>query len=151
MKYQPPCTITTEILNLVAAITEATGRMDALVDRERPLRLRRINRVLTVRGSLAIEGNTLDEAMITAILEGKRVAAPQVAPHVTPQVGELLAALDGEMSREELQVALKLSDRKSFRERHLKPALAGGLIEMTVPDRPRSRLQKYRLTGSGRR
>ena len=151
MKYQPPCTITTEILNLVAAISEATGRVDAFADRERPLRLRRINRVLTVRGSLAIEGNTLGEAMITAILEGKRVAGPPVAPHVTPQVGELLATLDGEMSREELQVALKLSDRKSFRERYLKPALAGGLIEMTVPDRPSSRLQKYRLTGFGRR
>lgn len=85
------------------------------------------------------------------VLDAITAFTPQVAPHVTPQVGELLAALDGEMSREELQAALKLSDRKYFRERYLKPALAGGLIEMTVPDRPRSRLQKYRLTGGGRR
>jgi hypothetical protein len=54
------------------------------------------------------------------------------------------------MSRETLQNALGLQDRKSFRERYLKPALAVGLIEMTIPDKPNSRLQKYRLTDKGR-
>jgi hypothetical protein len=54
------------------------------------------------------------------------------------------------MSREALQSALRLSDRKSFRERYLKPALADGLIEMTIPAKPNSRLQKYRLTDKGR-
>jgi hypothetical protein len=54
------------------------------------------------------------------------------------------------MGREALQSALWLSDRKSFRERYLKPALADGLIEMTIPDKPNSRLQKYRLTAKGR-
>lgn len=71
-------------------------------------------------------------------------------PQVTPQVGELLAVLHGEMGREALQAALGLSDRKSFRARYLKPALADGLIEMTLPDKPNSRLQKYRLTDRGR-
>ena len=42
-------------------------------------------------------------------------------------------------------------DRKSFRERYLKPALDEGLIEMTIPEKPNSRLQKYRLTDKGRR
>ncbi len=73
-----------------------------------------------------------------------------ITPQVTPKVGELLAALQGEMGREALQSVLGLSDRKSFRERYLKPALADGLIEMTIPDKPSSRLQKYRLTGKGR-
>jgi len=72
------------------------------------------------------------------------------ALQVTPQVGELLAAVQGEMGREALQAAMGLSDRKSFRERYLKPALADGLIEMTIPDRPNSRLQQYRLTDKGR-
>ena len=40
------------------------------------LRLRRINRIRTNQGSLAIEGNTLSEEQITAILDGKRVIAP---------------------------------------------------------------------------
>ncbi len=53
------------------------------------------------------------------------------------------------MSRGVLQDALELQDRKSFRERYLKPALAEGLIEMTIPDKPNSRLQKYRLTRRG--
>lgn len=68
----------------------------------------------------------------------------------TPQVGELLQTIVGEMSRKALQTALGLADRKSFRERYLKPALDDGLIEMTIPDKPGSRLQKYRLTDKGR-
>jgi len=325
-QYQPSYTITPAIVNLVARISEAVGRLTVLTDAVRALRLRRISRVRTIHGSLAIEGNTLTEEQITAILDGKRViappreilevrnalaaydrfdtwrpkvekdlleahrilmsglideagayrrggvgvmagqqvihmappadrvpqlmgdlfrwlaasdahpliasavfhyefefihpfadgngrmgrlwqslilarwtplfadipveslifehqaeyyqalqestrqtdsvpfidfmlrmildavttSAPQVTPQVTPQVGELLFAIQGETSREALQSALGLLDRKSFRERYLKPALADGLIEMTIPDKPNSRLQKYRLTDKGR-
>ncbi len=87
--------------------------------------------------------------MLRMILDAVTAAAPQVTPHVTPQVGELLSVMKGEMSREALQAALGLLDRKSFRERYLGPALAGGLIEMTLPAKPKSRLQKYRLTKEG--
>ena len=66
-----------------------------------------------------------------------------------PQVSELLAVIQGEMNRAALQAALGLSDRKSFRERYLQPALADGLIAMTIPDKPNSRLQRYRLTDKG--
>ncbi len=58
--------------------------------------------------------------------------------------------MDGEMSRQQLQSLLNLKDRFHFREAYLIPALAAGLIEMAVPDRPTSRLQKYRLTEKGR-
>ncbi len=75
--------------------------------------------------------------------------AVTVTPQVTPQVSCLLKVITGEMSRGMLQDALELQDRKSFRERYLKPALAEGLIEMTIPDKPNSRLQKYRLTRRG--
>lgn len=89
--------------------------------------------------------------MLHMILDSVATAAPQVAPQVTPQVGELLWVMRGEMSREALQAALGLLDRKSFRERYLKPALVDGLIEMTLPDKPSSRVQKYRVTGKGER
>jgi hypothetical protein len=62
----------------------------------------------------------------------------------------LLAVIKGELSREALQTVLGLQDRKLFRERYLKPALADGLLAMTTPDKPNSRLQKYHLTDKGR-
>jgi len=75
-------------------------------------------------------------------------STPQVAPQVTPQVRKLLEVLQGEMTRAQIQQNLGLRDRKSFRERYLKPALQAGVIEMTLPDKPNSRLQKYRLCGT---
>lgn len=74
--YAPPFTISAGIVSLVARISEAVGRLAALEAAEKSLRLRRVNRIRTIQGSLAIEGNTLSEAQITAILEGKRVIAP---------------------------------------------------------------------------
>jgi Fic family protein len=75
-KYQPPFVITGEIVSLVADIAEQVGRLNANAGFERDLRLRRINRIRTIAGSLAIEGNTLTEEQITAILDGKTVLAP---------------------------------------------------------------------------
>ncbi|TVR48271.1 MAG: Fic family protein [Planctomycetota bacterium] len=73
------------------------------------------------------------------------------SPQVSPQVKRLLAALHGSMDRAALQAGLGLTDRKSFRQRYLQPALAAGLIAMTIPDKPNSRLQQYQLTARGRR
>lgn len=74
--YRPPYTLTSDIVSLVAAIAEQVGRLSALQDQGMDLRLRRINRIRTVTGSLAIEGNTLSEEQITALLNGKTVLAP---------------------------------------------------------------------------
>ena len=75
--------------------------------------------------------------------------APHVAPHVTLQVGRLIAALQGEMGRAELMEALELKDRPYFYRAYLQSALDAGLVEMTLPDRPRSPAQQYRLTTMG--
>ena len=40
---------------------------------------------------------------------------------------------------------LNLSHRPTFRKNYLNPALTAHLIERTIPDKPNSRLQKYRL------
>ena len=84
-KYQPPFTLTSEIVRLVADIAEQVGRLSAQPDSGLDLRLRRINRIRTVTGSLAIEGNTLSEAQITAILDGKTVLAKPGAGQFVPR------------------------------------------------------------------
>ena len=74
-------------------------------------------------------------------------AAPQVTPQVTPQVARLLGVLgDNEMSARDLMRELGLRDRKNFVRLYLDPALESGAIERTIPDKPTSRLQKYRRT-----
>ncbi len=325
-KYVPPFTVTSSIIRLIADIAELIGRYTVVQDISKVLRLRRINRIRTIRGSLAFEGNTLTDGQITAILEGKRVIAPpreiqevrnaikaydrfekwnqgskddlldahlclmsglldspgrfrtggvgvmagktiihlappayrvpylmedlfqwirttdhhpllvgsvfhyefefihpfedgngrmgrlwqtlvlskwnpvfanipvesllyehqadyyaalnkstenaessvfiefmlrmildtirhlptpEVAPEVAPEVKKMLSILKSEMPRRQIQERLGLKDEKHFRAKYLKPAIAQGLIEMTLPDKPNSRLQKYRVTHRG--
>lgn len=75
---------------------------------------------------------------------------PEVTQEVTPEV-RVLRALSGEMTRQELQAALGLKDDEHFRRAYLQPALEASLIEMTIPDKPRSSKQKYRRTAKGDR
>lgn len=324
--YAPPFTITAAIISLIAEISQMLGRLSAFEEVSKTLRLRRINRIRTIQGSLAIEGNTLTVEQITAILDGKRViappreivevrnavkaynlfeawtpfsqddlltahttlmtglldipgkyrnggvgviagervihmappegrvpalmsdllhwlqytdqhpllassvfhyefefihpfedgngrigrlwqtlilskwnplfvnipveslvyenqqeyytainkstenaessvfiefmlrmifdavasiATPEVAPEVTPEVRKMLSVLSGEMTRKEIQQKLGLMDEKHFRVNYQQAAVAAGLIEMTIPDKPNSRLQKYRITPKG--
>ena len=74
----------------------------------------------------------------------------EVTPEVTPEVAKLLVVLVGDMGRTELMGALGLKDEKHFREHYQKTAINQGLVEMTIPSKPRSRLQKYRLTPLGK-
>lgn len=323
--YQPPYALTSDIVLLIAAIAEQVGRLSALPEQGLDLRLRRINRIRTVTGSLAIEGNSLSEGQITALLEGKTVLAaprelqearnalavyerlpswnglsekdllaahrllmkglleypgqyrsggvgvmaggevlhmappaarvpalmrqlfawlkhtgehpliassvfhyefefihpfvdgngrmgrlwqtlllsrwlptfawlpveslihqqqaayyqalnesnaatdcapfihfmlncirqalasitPQDTQQVTPQVESLLRVLSHDLSRQEIQLALGLADRENLRKAYLVPALQAGLVEMTLPDKPNSKSQRYRLTPMG--
>jgi Fic family protein len=73
---QPPYNLTSEILSLVSDISILIGQGQALqMERPSPM-LRKKHRIKTIRASLAIEGNSLSEAQITAILEQKRVIGP---------------------------------------------------------------------------
>ena len=89
---------------------------------------------------------------ITYMLEAihAAISTPQATPQITPQVTTLLSVLEGEMSARQILHALGLSDRKSFRERYLLPALEHALVEMTRPESPTARNQKYRITTRGR-
>ena len=57
--------------------------------------------------------------------------------------------MEGEISRAALQDALGLKDAEHFRRSYLLPALEAGVIEMTIPDKPRSSKQRYRITPFG--
>jgi predicted transcriptional regulator len=59
--------------------------------------------------------------------------------------------MDGEITRTELMKRLGLSDRKYFRKEYLQKALNANLIELTIPDKPSSKHQKYRLTPKGKK
>ena len=75
--------------------------------------------------------------------------APHVTGQVTGQVERLVAALTREMGRAHLQAVLRLAHRDHFTAAYLRPALEAGLIEMTLPDKPTSRNQRYRRTAVG--
>ena len=45
---------------------------------------------------------------------------------------------------------LNLKQRHKVFTNYIQPALKLELIEMTIPDKPNSRLQKYRLTEKGK-
>jgi Fic family protein len=87
--------------------------------------------------------------MLRMILDTVTTSTPEVAPEVTPEV-RLLSVLTSEMTRQQLKEALGLKDDEHFRKAYLLPALEAGLIEMTIPDKPRSSKQKYRPTDKGR-
>jgi predicted HTH transcriptional regulator len=74
-----------------------------------------------------------------------------VTGEVTGEVRKVMLVCDKPMARKQLQERLVLKGEENFRKLYLVPALESGYIEMTIPDKPNSRLQKYRLTDKGRR
>ena len=74
--FKPPFTISSKTINLIAAISAQIERYAIRMEQEDGLLLRKINRIKTIHGSLAIEGNTIPENLITDIIEGKNVVAP---------------------------------------------------------------------------
>jgi Fic family protein len=74
---KPPYEITSKILRLISSISEKIGEVNAnLLNKPSP-QLRKQNRIKTIHSSLKIEGNTLTEEQITALVENKRVIGPK--------------------------------------------------------------------------
>ena len=67
----------------------------------------------------------------------------------TVQVRELARVLARDLSRVEILEGLGLRNRSNLVVNYLRPALDAGLIEMTIPDKPTSGKQRYRLTPLG--
>ncbi|MBP7244103.1 MAG: Fic family protein [Bacteroidia bacterium] len=73
---KPPYTISPKIIELISSISIKLGEMNALyLDKQEP-KLRKQNRIKTIFSSLQIEGNTLSEDQIEAIVNNKKVIGP---------------------------------------------------------------------------
>ena len=87
---------------------------------------------------------------------------PPVVPPVAPPVGRPSETLINEVQRKILQVLCNdilstselarkvgISQAKDVRRRYLRLLLDMGLVEYTIPNKPNSKLQQYRLTAKG--
>ncbi len=76
MAYTPPYTVSAKAISMVAEISALVERYVMRLEGADALMLRKANRIKTIQGSLAIEGNSLSESQITDIINGKPVIAP---------------------------------------------------------------------------
>lgn len=128
VSMKPPYDITQKILKLISSISEKIGEVNANYLSKQSPQLRKQNRIKTIYSSLQIEGNTLTEEQITALIENKRVIGPE------KDVLEVLNAIKVYEKLDEY----KFSSDKSFLKAHLQ--LMNGLIESAG---------KYRKQGVG--
>ena len=113
---KPPYDITPTILKLISSISEKLGEINAnFLDKPSP-QLRKQNKIKTIHSTLKIEGNTLTEKQITALLENKRVIGSQ------KDIQEVLNAIKIYDSLENY----KSTNEKSFLKAH--KILMSGLI-----------------------
>lgn len=128
VSMKPPYDITPKILKLISSISEKIGEVNANYLTKQSPQLRKQNRIKTIHSSLRIEGNTLTEEQITALIENKRVIGPEK---------DVLEVLNAIKVYEKLD-SYKFSSDKSFLKAHLE--LMNGLIESAG---------KYRKKGVG--
>lgn len=74
---KPPYSITPLILKRVSSISEKIGEVNANYLSKPSPQLRKQNKIKTIHFSLKIEGNTLTQEQVTAIIENKRVLGPK--------------------------------------------------------------------------
>lgn len=74
---KPPYTITLKILHLVSEIQSLLGEVKHLTVKKPSVKLRKENKIKTIHHSLAIEGNSLTQAQVSSLIEGKKVIGPK--------------------------------------------------------------------------
>jgi Fic family protein len=124
----PPYDITQKILKQISTISVQIGEVNANYLNKQSPQLRKQNRIKTIHSSLKIEGNTLTEEQITALIEKERVVGPK------KDIQEVLNAIKvyDNLNR------FKFYSEKSFLKAHLE--LMNGLDESAG---------KYRKQGVG--
>lgn len=98
-------------------------------------------------------GNQFRGVVMSLPVQGKSSVTFELTGEATgqviPQVAALLRVAEPEGRRSDLMGLLSLKHRWHVTDAYLNPALEAELIEMTIPDKPTSRLQRYRLTAKG--
>jgi Fic family protein len=117
LSMKPPYDITTKILKLISSISEKLGEVNANYLNKQSPQLRKQNRIKTIHSSLQIEGNTLNENQITALIENRKVLGPKK---------DVLEVINTIKVYEQLQ-DFKFYSEKSFLKAHSE--LMNGLIE----------------------
>ncbi len=75
----------------------------------------------------------------------------KLCPSLGQAVAKLLVVLgDGEKDISSIMNEVGESSRRTYVRKSIQPALDAALIEMTLPDKPTSPYQKYRLTDKGK-
>jgi len=74
---KPPYKVTSFILSMVSSISEKLGEVNANYLSKPSTQLRKQNKIKTIHASLSIEGNTLTQEQVTALVENKRVIGPK--------------------------------------------------------------------------
>ena len=103
---------------------------------------------------LATRVSVVREGEPTMLDERKTVEDDSVPLAGAPVPGKnemrLLSVMSGEMTRKEIRDALNLKSSSNVKQRYLDPCLDQGWIEMTMPEKPRSPKQRFRITPVGR-
>ena len=104
-----------------------------------------------VTGQVTPQVAPQDNMLYHSVLRELAAVLSMVTPQVTGQVVSVLEVVAVEdKPRVALQEAAALKDREHFRESYLEPLVNAGWLARTIPDKPASRLQTYRLTEKGR-
>ena len=111
------------------------------------------NRVIDMCRTARIVPPEFDEIAGAAVVRFRVnvLGALQTTPQVTAQVTAQVATFCREPKpARAIMAELGLRHWKTFQANYLAPLLAMGILERTVPDKPRSRMQQYRTTQAGK-
>lgn len=99
------------------------------------------------RPDLSMDARNSDKVLWDHALSDLGRAFPGATAQVTAQVAIFCQR---PRAAREIMEHLNLHHWKTFQTNYLIPRIKNGLLERTIPDKPTSRLQKYRLTEKGR-
>jgi len=116
LSNKPPYDITPKVLKLISSISEKIGEVNANYLSKQSPQLRKQNRIKTIQSSLQIEGNTLTEDQITALIDNNRILGPEK---------DVIEVINAIKVYDELQ-KFKLYSEKDFLDAHA--SLMKGLI-----------------------